>query len=910
MMEKATYFSAIDVLKDFKDSISSTTDFNKATIKLIGRESDINSALKRIEEEKKTIKVERIHLSFPQHQTWKKLIESEPEKLKGVYKMIHEKSTVTVNYKAYEGIIELAGIPDVIQQGKQLIEDIVNNSPDSYYLSILPEESFLLFHNYLDEVNSSLVSIPQSSLNFLSKLDRINFKCPKSEKDNATTIIKTLIATLKSTFFRSNTTIDPKHNKIVLAKGKKILQETSKETSTFIELEQTSKLVNRAESIADPTKMIELRAGDLLADKQDAIIVSNDDTLSCDSAIGRLLVEKFGALFENNCRQVHNQNLIKSNGSCFAVQTENESIPIVINVVIQMRDIGDANQADHKSTIERFIVNALMYADQQKFTSISLSPMGMGQGFDLNDCVSALINACFSCIDRFDFIKLIRIFDIDDSTIRNINQMFVSQEGPKWNVLTQKMRSVSSFLQKQHQKMVEEKKNAQSIVAPSTPITSQWYWREDTQKITPMDRINAINEAGKWYIPYDFDQNLQIIEAKSRGLDRVLVVGDKRAQKSGFSYLVDFTTMRQKNTTTGFEREMIEKKLSAPIAAPSIVPASPLSIASSSSSRPPVPTKIDEDDVESLLTFADRISVRIVAIDQRSADRAVKLLQSKIKHAIKERVVHSLSPITPAQKDHISDVLQRAIEFRVDETKVVIKDSKDDLVNLVERISTYLNNQQGHKTYPSTWNSTLDPDNPFNAVLVKISPSSAEYQEVESIFRKTLPSDVIVSIERIENRTLWDQYRAKVEGMKIVNGGKDVEERKLFHGTSDTNPSDIYNGLNGFDSNFCTRGMWGIGTYFAVNGSYSKSYSFKSVKGKMMFLCRVAVGDFVVLPPDGNLKIPPLKPPGVAKYSTQRYDSVSGSTGDSQIFVTYHDNMAYPEYLITFTEKPLPLRFF
>ena len=83
---------------------------------------------------------------------------------------------------------------------------------------------------------------------------------------------------------------------------------------------------------------------------------------------------------------------------------------------------------------------------------------------------------------------------------------------------------------------------------------------------------------------------------------------------------------------------------------------------------------------------------------------------------------------------------------------------------------------------------------------------------------------------------------------------------------------------------------FGQGVYFALNSSYSAGY-IRSVSGyKKMFRCKVLVGSCTV----GNhsMKVPPNK------SNSEQYDS-TGDNGGS-IFVCYHDNQCYPEYLISF----------
>ena len=57
-----------------------------------------------------------------------------------------------------------------------------------------------------------------------------------------------------------------------------------------------------------------------------------------------------------------------------------------------------------------------------------------------------------------------------------------------------------------------------------------------------------------------------------------------------------------------------------------------------------------------------------------------------------------------------------------------------------------------------------------------------------------------------------------------------------------------------------------------------------------MFRCRVLVGSCTT--GNSSMKVPPNMPNG------EQYDSTGDSGGT--VFVCYHDNQCYPEYLITY----------
>ena len=112
----------------------------------------------------------------------------------------------------------------------------------------------------------------------------------------------------------------------------------------------------------------------------------------------------------------------------------------------------------------------------------------------------------------------------------------------------------------------------------------------------------------------------------------------------------------------------------------------------------------------------------------------------------------------------------------------------------------------------------------------------------------------------------------------------------------------------------------GAGAYFAVESQYSIHYASNICSGsrtagqKQIVLTNVLVGDSVQLPHSSNTKTlrrPPAKTAAAAhaqesatgiEFATgaNAYDSVTGYTGGSQIFVVYAHGRAYPQYLLTF----------
>ena len=196
--------------------------------------------------------------------------------------------------------------------------------------------------------------------------------------------------------------------------------------------------------------------------------------------------------------------------------------------------------------------------------------------------------------------------------------------------------------------------------------------------------------------------------------------------------------------------------------------------------------------------------------------------------------------------------------------------------------------------YPDEWEPD---DNPF--VMKHVSRSSREFQKVLTRMYETMSNMSIMKLERIQNQWLWEKYAQHRTRIQKKNQGK-IEEEDLFHGTSNTDPSLIYKGEEGFDMRFSSGGTWGLGNYFAVDASYSDRYAHCECDGiYQMFLARVITGESCRCAPDSSLRMPPEKPRD-RNFSGERYDSVTGTTRGSQVFIIYDNLKAYPLYLITY----------
>ena len=209
--------------------------------------------------------------------------------------------------------------------------------------------------------------------------------------------------------------------------------------------------------------------------------------------------------------------------------------------------------------------------------------------------------------------------------------------------------------------------------------------------------------------------------------------------------------------------------------------------------------------------------------------------------------------------------------------------------------------QLERQKYPDTWRMS-QPGRPEHGRF-ELPADSREFQDVAASFRRTAPAGVrIVSIERVQNDTLWQSYVVKRQ--TIVSREKEQDESRpqsrfervwLFHGCRpDVVPKIV---AQGFNRSFCGRNatVYGKGVYFARDARYSAQpqYSTPDAHGHQhIFACRVVVGEYCLGKCDART-------PDERSGHTL-YDSTVNNLRNPEIFVTYHDAQAYPEFLIKF----------
>ncbi|XP_067656555.1 protein mono-ADP-ribosyltransferase PARP14-like isoform X2 [Haliotis asinina] len=196
---------------------------------------------------------------------------------------------------------------------------------------------------------------------------------------------------------------------------------------------------------------------------------------------------------------------------------------------------------------------------------------------------------------------------------------------------------------------------------------------------------------------------------------------------------------------------------------------------------------------------------------------------------------------------------------------------------------------------PSHWQSMADD---VNVHTFPVAADDAEFKIVAGEFMKTINNSnaTIQKVERIQNRSLYQQYTAKTKQLERQNPQGTQNESWLWHGTS-TDAIDSIN-AHGFNRSYCGKNAtaYGQGVYFAVGANYSAqdTYSRPDTKGqKYMYLVRVLTGEYTK--GAHGMRVPPTK-----AGSTVLFDSVVNDINNPAMYIVFNDTQAYPDYLVTF----------
>uniref|UniRef100_A0A3Q3GGE1 Poly [ADP-ribose] polymerase n=1 Tax=Kryptolebias marmoratus TaxID=37003 RepID=A0A3Q3GGE1_KRYMA len=227
-------------------------------------------------------------------------------------------------------------------------------------------------------------------------------------------------------------------------------------------------------------------------------------------------------------------------------------------------------------------------------------------------------------------------------------------------------------------------------------------------------------------------------------------------------------------------------------------------------------------------------------------------------------------------------------------SKIVLIDNRVEVVRAMQEACDRLLQEKGTRRnleLPQHWESMHGQ----YFKKVELQHYSSEYQKVATDFLKTAKYS-IHKIERVQNVFLWQAFSVCRQRIIAKNGSAELHEKFLYHGTSAESCNCIER--DRFDRSYAGThaAVYGKGVYFAVNAKYSAdTYSPADVSGlKRLYVARVLVGRYTV--GNSSMKAPPPR----GSDPTDCFNSLVDNQQHPSMFIIFHDDQAYPEYLITF----------
>ena len=630
---------------------------------------------------------------------------------------------------------------------------------------------------------------------------------------------------------------------------------------------------------------IAVEKGDITKAKHiDAIVNAANGSLYHAGGVDKAIANAAGPTLDAECKQL----IVKNGGlpilTGTAVKTTAGELPFkcVIHAIGPRYD--DGNQQE-RPLLFSSILKSLQLAEDEGYTSVALPAIGsQTYGFPMSDCTNIVIRAVKQFFADHPQAKLNKVvlMDVDETACNSFEREIAIDHR-------------RDALSDEHDRMMQNDLPA---------LTARWCWQDDsdekiyndndtraletafqqfiTKFIPPSLVIAADNLKSGTIVKYaiHFRPDLKLELTPNRGaLNSRLDCGYQMRETTQFTrkiirYPVEAQQQRQVQSSNYrpqqldsyfLQEQTLDEYWSISGITDTAVKQAELAIAQAIHSA----------------TISDSFSVGLNKdLDNHKKELIAIATQQSIQITFQEDCSQRLSMILNGFKDNVSEAKFKIVFYAQDVLQMQVEN--DDELRI-----------------PKEWR-----DQEEDCKLVEIPRDDPSFVRIENRMRETMPNVKIDRIERVQNIHMWNHYALRRRELKkelraIPNAQIEME---LFHGTKTAPPNEIYHGEYGFDMTYCSHGMWGIGTYFAKNASYScGTYRHQLPDGKIqVFLAQVLTGDVHDCPPDSALRRPPKKNEAV---SGRRYNSVSGDTGGSKVYIVYENRVAYPTYLITFTSK-------
>jgi O-acetyl-ADP-ribose deacetylase (regulator of RNase III) len=711
------------------------------------------------------------------------------------------------------------------------------------------------------------------------------------------------------------------------------LMDLGDQTRTEVSLQSTGISEHLSARVGDSEFKISVMMGSILDVHVDAIVNAANSQLRHGGGIARVIAKAASRSMELECQSLLRK---RKGGQLFpgsALVTKGHRLRnarFIIHTVSP--SVHGQFSPAQQSTFRDCIYAALDCADGVGAKSIAFPGVGTGIfGVPRPQAASLIVQTIRSYIATKPETSLQRVVLLD------INPQVVFEF----------VRSVRQSTFALGNVVNEDDAAASSVTLPGISsadmveqIHYQWLWQEDLSRLRPGERPDG-------FIKYDYNENVKIEAAykqwKSDGQQSVSleIFGDRDRVQNGSKYRINFGEMYQENTKTSYKRKILREEEHVPtiedakISVAGAIASAAISVfdrltGGASSQRQNQPKKksdrldVDEADLEPLTIVKDDAKASgsgVFVFRGMSNDimEAKRQMEARVK-----RETTSMSQTFPAEMIDSTYVQQQGAAHKCSITVTPLAGTNsttvtaEGLSDSVHRVMTTITEYVLKVTYaaheeakdkarhavalPDEWEPMTDQNAPVQMFDVPLT--SGEGKKIVERFLTTLSGASIKRIRRVQHPLLWERYAVSRRALHKKLGRTADIEKLLYHGTRNTPPDVIYQTEDGFDMRYSAEGMWGQGIYFAVNSSYSDGYAHKLSNGnKSMFLARVLVGD------DHNcsstavtkkFRKPPAKAQTVRGYKTTFYDSVSGTTNGSKVYIVYENSRACPAYFIEY----------
>ncbi|XP_071380642.1 protein mono-ADP-ribosyltransferase PARP14-like [Centroberyx affinis] len=587
---------------------------------------------------------------------------------------------------------------------------------------------------------------------------------------------------------------------------------------------------------------LEVSSGDITKETSDVIVNSTNKDFNLKSGVSKAILNAAGLTVQLECSQIVNASGYQQ---CPMILTSAGLLPsrCIIHIIGQ----------NDPAKIKEVVYSVLKTCEENKFSSVSFPALGTGQGGASPSAVAdAMVDAVVDFVRKKHqrFVRSVKILIFQTAMVKDFHSSMRRREGEEVeekSVFTKFRDSVTSIFMG----ISEERPRGDNLVLEGKEF-------EPAMFQMCADNIQAVGQAKQRikqmivaeqaektitdpFIAELSQANMEELKALQRKLTVSIRLERRQGDQEPHIHLEGLT--RDVFTAESAIRDIIQKVERTENLKQKAILVSGL--------------------VE--WQYLDQSSNAPVSFDMFTNCSLEEALEKR--HSVKIKINN---------KDYAANVmLRKAVTARGDkEVELLRKNLKDDAA------------------LPAHWEDMKGSQ----LKRFALPQGSKEYSDVQQELQKTGLGTNIISIERVQNKTLWQSYQLMKKQLEEKNKHKN-NEKQLFHGTG-SKSIDLINS-QGFNRSYAGAhgAMLGNGSYFAVGPAYSAGGYAKpdAARHKCMYLARVLVGDFT----QGRAGI--VTPPSKGSGPADLYDSVTDNTANPTMFVIFSDIQAYPEYLITFT---------